>query len=467
MEDAAGMTIRQVDTVAFNSTPGDRGRVVQAVPSTPRSSNMMLQVQRVDGTRVEAKSGDLTIVDRSCLRPGMVVVSASDPGSQLGVVMAAATALDLVRLVEDGGQEAVARGVPATELRRVTGLCLCDYVVSAGGRWLGRVVETYVDVDVLFDDGGRCRVTEADRKLRTVETGYLNGYANTPFYQGRRVVGRRSPVFKASRWLNGSYWKPSYVEGTVAMVKMTGVLVCWLASPDTTGVSAPPAYQQNLDDLIFFSAANIIGTWSVGDRCFFRRNPDDHESSSRGPPTRKGRQMRRRRRRSNRTRQMRFEFERPMSVADTHTTVDVLWQDGTRQRRMPSVALLPFVAKNEHDFFPGQHVRRAVDDDGPQEGVVRSLDCVEQTVRVSWLNNSSDETLSAYHLRRILDHDVFYGNVVVRLDGDAAGDLSWVGRIVHLCDDGQVQVKWGDGNTTEVYASSKLFPASIVFLYTV
>jgi hypothetical protein len=37
------------------------------------------------------------------------------------------------------------------------------------------------------------------------------------------------------------------------------------------------------------------------------------------------------------------------------------------------------MVKNQHNFFPGHHVLRAVDDDGP-EGVVRRLNYVEQTV---------------------------------------------------------------------------------------
>ncbi|TVU17594.1 hypothetical protein EJB05_33638, partial [Eragrostis curvula] len=93
---------------------------------------------------------------------------------------------------------------------------------------------------------------------------------------------------------------------------------------------------------------------------------------------------------------------------------------------------------------------------------------------MSWLKTAErgsevecDETVSAYDLDN--DDYVFYGDVVVRLrtlqtasgstsepaqgsKGTAitAHDLSWVGRVIDLCNDGCVQVKWGDGITSKV-----------------
>ena len=50
------------------------------------------------------------------------------------------------------------------------------------------------------------------------------------------------------------------------------------------------------------------------------------------------------------------EVEFPMVVATTCTTVDVLWQDGTRQHGRPSTTLVPFGIMNEQALFPGEHV---------------------------------------------------------------------------------------------------------------
>ncbi|TVU17597.1 hypothetical protein EJB05_33641, partial [Eragrostis curvula] len=96
-----------------------------------------------------------------------------------------------------------------------------------------------------------------------------------------------------------------------------------------------------------------------------------------------------------------------------------------------------------------------------RHGVVRSVDVGSQTVRVSWLETTtecgggveSDETVSLYDLA-LLDYDdqVFYGDVVVRLQpmetAIAPNDLTWVGYVIDLCDDGCV--KWGNGTTSMV-----------------
>jgi ubiquitin-conjugating enzyme E2 O len=179
------------------------------------------------------------------------------------------------------------------------------------------------------------------------------------------------------------------------------------------------------------------------------------------------------------------EVEFPMTVASTSTSVDVLWQDGTLQRGIPSATLIPFYMMNEHEFFPGQHVvenntagdTNGNDDDATRRvGVVRSVDCKDQTVCVSWFKTGMcpDEarevecidTMSAYDLK--LNHSLHYGDIVVRLlqsdstdDGGSAAldgqkkknaddaDLSWVGHVVDL-PDGHVQVKWGDGSMSMV-----------------
>jgi len=120
----------------------------------------------------------------------------------------------------------------------------------------------------------------------------------------------------------------------------------------------------------------------------------------------------------------------------------------------------------------------------PPAGVVRGLSCRDRTVSVSWLKqqeaampNSGDEILSAYDLGIDGNSSVFYGNVVVRLrHGDSSGgnsmheavvqaqsndrktmgdDLSWVGHVSDLCEDGHVLVKWGNDKTTKVMTRLK------------
>ncbi|XP_073359733.1 probable ubiquitin-conjugating enzyme E2 23 [Aegilops tauschii subsp. strangulata] len=284
----------------------------------------------------------------------------------------------------------------------VGGLSLGDYVVS--GLWLGRVVEVSLDVDVLFDDGAVCRVTDAEsKKLRSAEK------------QARRTPGSTRDS----------------------------------ASPATRMPSSRPLGG-------FTATGNPAVSWAP---------------------------------RTRREARKKTELELPMSVSDTRTTVDVLWQDGTVQHGAPSTSVVPFEIMNEHEFFPGQYVvdnhsATTTTNDGTAQrlGVVRSLNCKDQTVHVSWFKAASgveearedecDDTVSAYDLGRDYDHRAFYGDVVVRLlspgltgSGCATpvqqplarghkniavtSDLSWVGRVVGL-PDGQVQVKWGDGSMSTV-----------------
>ncbi|CAN6343015.1 unnamed protein product [Urochloa humidicola] len=174
----------------------------------------------------------------------------------------------------------------------------------------------------------------------------------------------------------------------------------------------------------------------------------------------------------------------PMAVANTQTTVDVLWQDGTRQRGLPSASLHRIQVRNEQDFFPGQRVVSKMlspvtaDDDSiatdrGRFGIVKSLNYKDQTACVSWTNTapeSSDEVvdtvMSTYDLARSPDHNFLYGYIVVRLrpresavedavsvqgsNKATTDDLSWVGHIVDLCDAQFIHVKWGDGTTSKV-----------------
>ncbi|CAN6329495.1 unnamed protein product [Urochloa humidicola] len=463
MEDAMGQTIRWRDSVMFKQATGahwDCGRVLKSMPPGPE-----VLVQRFDGAQVTLDAGDVVVVDRSYLRAGMAVAPASDRGGGglVGVVTGAATALDLVRLADGGGGEeenappppAVATAVPPAELRRVREFCQGDYVVS--GPWLGRVFEVSLDVDVLFDGGAAvCRVTEASSKLWTLDKDSLNRLTNSLFYPGQRVRGRLRDLW-AARSLKGD-WKPSYREGTVSRVETAAVLVYWVASA-RPGASAAPAHQQNPRDLTFFcSGETNYGFWGVGDRCFFRAPAD---ASGGGDVRRRDRAAlttRRRRRRKpplgakRDRRRAAAELERPMSVSGTRTVVDVVWQDGTRQRGVPSVSLIPFVARRDHDFFPGERVVAGTaapafggegDPARPEEarvGVVGSLSYKDQTVRVSWFKAAAGragepveidchETLSAYDLRRRNSNcDPFYGDVVVRRSGmtgvgDAGGNM--------------------------------------------
>lgn len=156
MKDGAGQNICRHDLVMLNNKSttahhhhrdGESAMVLRSVPGRK------VVVQCVDGTEATEYASDVT--DRSFLHPGHVVLLASDGGGQVGVVTGATTVLDLL---SDNGADDVASSVSPAEVQRVSELCLGDYVVAAGQRWLGRVFELALDVDVLFDGGAAvCR----------------------------------------------------------------------------------------------------------------------------------------------------------------------------------------------------------------------------------------------------------------------------------------------------------------------
>ncbi|TVU48878.1 hypothetical protein EJB05_00159, partial [Eragrostis curvula] len=464
--DAAGQRIYGYDLVKFNKTPsgahGDRGLATKSL------RDKTIRVRCADGSMVVVKACDVTVVDRSAVCRTSVVTSSSattadtDSSSSSGVVTGNTTALDLVRLSTG---EVVARGVSTSEVQRDGELSLGDYVVM--GPWLGQVVEVSLDVDVLFDDGAVCRVTQASRKLRTLDNDLGCGV----FYLGQRVVASSSSVFeenvvfKAARWLKGRPYSRKDEEGTVAKVVVSGVHVYWLASSHLGTertplfqVSAPPTYQCNIQNLTLFSCSGdahlMHQVWVVGERCVFRRSSTSSAQQEDDP-----------------NKSTSAAAAEPLCVANTSTTVDVLWQDGTQQYGVPSASLASLEVWNQHEFVPGQRVVHRDRDDGQCLGVVRSFNYKDQTACVSWIQASKEddedeETLSAYHLDLSSDNHLSYGSVVVRLrptdssptreDGEEEAhreeeeDLSWIGKIVDLRDGRYIQVKWGDGNTSKV-----------------
>lgn len=512
----SGLDLNDLVTFKSKGAHGDRGLVFFRYDDNRPEGNLL--VMYIDGDIEYMDEADLTVADRSYLLPGVFVVSASDPGGQIGVITDVTTRLDLVQRGDSGNvvdpAAVVARGVSPAEVRHVRELCIGDFIVS--GPWLGRVVEAPVNVDVRFDDSAVCRVTGPGEKLAIRPGGGWGRWVtNSSFYPGQRVLARRDhpSAFKSSRWLIGS-WQRAHVEGTVVKVQMVGVLVYWIASAehgtnlDLVQASAPPRWQENPRNLNYFSSSREC-CWGLGDQCYFRSpraesmadlTDDDgpmtkqelgaDEESHRKQLMRKkffklsGRDRKRGKRKD-------AEIERPMTVADTHTTADVLWQDGSRQLGVPSASLVPLEVLNGNTFVPGQRVisRASMDDDGcmsaaasdadaSRYGVVRSVDARDQTVRVSWFRNTADgggqaeydETVSAYDLDFVdYDQDIFYGNIVVRRqqpllsNKDTAVDkLSWLGHAIDLCDDGRVEVKWGDGTTTKV--SLSIYPRCIFFL---
>ena len=177
-----------LDLVSF--TPGrtisrllDVG-VVFPLDGDPPGEFTML---RIDGSLVTKKTDTISIIDRSILYVGQIVTSASDIGGQIGVVTGVTTMLDVVRFNSYCQATKVIKGVTPAGLQRFRVLSLGDYVVF--GHWLGRVVRVSLDIDVLFNDGAVCTVTDAEsKKLQLVEASNYFPQTNTAFYPGVCIV---------------------------------------------------------------------------------------------------------------------------------------------------------------------------------------------------------------------------------------------------------------------------------------
>ncbi|KAH7690018.1 ubiquitin-conjugating enzyme E2 O protein [Dioscorea alata] len=204
-------------------------------------------------------------------------------------------------------------------------------------------------------------------------------------------------------------------------------------------------------------------------------------------------------------------FERALCIVNIRTTVDVAWQDGTKEFGRDSKSIIPIHSPNDHEFFPEQYVVEQASGEGDDSsetkrvGVVRSVNSKERTVCVRWCKPVTrpedtrefdcDEVVSAYELDGHPDYDYCYGDVVVRLapasdsaenaycgspdnesnqqidpteegaaskedsnverqtDKDASGanftSLSWVGNITGL-HEGDIEVTWADGMVSMV-----------------
>ena len=206
MAAAASHDVELLDLVSFGHTLLHHGLVIADADHDSAAVDTF-KLLLADNTIMYKNADDLKVLDRSHLHPGQVVGSASDDDGQLDIVTGVSTVLHLDK--HDAVTHVIV-GVSPSALRRVRSFNLGDFVVS--GSWLGQVVEVSIDVDVLFDDGAVCRVTNAEsKKLKGVDgtvasrnTMYRH-QMNSLLNPGEHVSAPDPcSLFKAARWLNGS-----------------------------------------------------------------------------------------------------------------------------------------------------------------------------------------------------------------------------------------------------------------------
>lgn len=416
------------------------------------------------------KIEDIKVVDRSFMH-GDIVARVSSPMGQTGMV----TNVDLkVDLQLPNGD--VITGIDTKTIRRVRSFVVGDYVIHE--QWLGRVDEIYDNVTVMFEDGAKCKVTCADPdRLVPVSLSPMDD-SECPYYPGQRVKASFTGLLKSARWLKGC-WKPNRTEGTVINVEVDSVVVYWMAAASTGSTSETPGFPaerqtpKNLKRLMNFSHT----TWQLGDRALSPQRFSKKGSCIPGAPSELEAQSdneleaadsteqapdleplevgkstsasgkesavdswvayrRKLKRRFTKHKKKAMKkgdyYETALLIVGTKTKVDVLWQDGTREKEVDTCTLFPVDHVGDHDFWPEQHVmERGSDLDGfdsevgKRAGIVKSVDAKQRTARVRWLSTTihpqkwpsfeKEEVVSVYELIEHPDFDYCLGDVVIRL----------------------------------------------------
>ncbi|WAQ97250.1 UBE2O-like protein [Mya arenaria] len=117
----------------------------------------------------------------------------------------------------------------------------------------------------------------------------------------------------------------------------------------------------------------------------------------------------------------------------TFSTCDVMWQDSTVEKGVPSPELFPIHHLDELEFFPGDFVQDNRGTTGTGYGVVVSSDYKERTVMVKWIQpyqpgtdlkpvESEAVELSVFDVKDHPDFKFRCGSTVLRVGGFEAGE---------------------------------------------
>lgn len=369
---------------------------------------------------------------------GDIVCSSNDPLAQMGRVIDVDISLDL-----ENPRGRLVRDVDSKRITKIRSISAGDFVVL--GPWVGKIDRIVDRVHVLFDDGTKSSfVAIGPEKLVPLHPNLLED-SQFPYYPGQRLRVELPSFPKPAKWLCGGSWTEKCNEGHVSTVEAGLVYVEWLACAVIEGERIPPPQlvedANHLTPLSCFSHTN----WQLGDWCIL---PSD--DSSFDPP----KQVFERTKEAN--------FHDLFVITKIKTKVDVLWQDGSVTKGLESHnGLMPVNVIDAHDFWPHQFVleKGPLDDvnigDNRRWGVVRGVDAKERILRVNWKGKEEqEETISAYELVEHPEFSFSYGDIVFQIDVKKekitdSDCFSSIGTVMGF-KDGNVQVKWATGLTTEV-----------------
>ncbi|CAG9854714.1 unnamed protein product [Phyllotreta striolata] len=139
-----------------------------------------------------------------------------------------------------------------------------------------------------------------------------------------------------------------------------------------------------------------------------------------------------------------------VEVICVESKVNVVWQDGTEEKDIPSTQLYYSISLDDHEFFPGEWV---INDNNPGNGnygVVQSVNYLERTASVKWFTHLENveqpaelaiNEMSVYDLKKHSKF-VFRPRSIVK---SKPAQEDKMGKVIDSCIEGYVKVQWLDG----------------------
>lgn len=505
----------------------------QVGPEVPVGSALVTRLDNGDDAVVPIT--DLEVVDRA-FAPGQLVLSAkpADPNLQSGAIQDIRKTL-IVRRLSKWDETDESFEVPGEQLSFFSDVRVDGYITM--GNWLGVVEYIQEDVYVDFPDGS---VAVVQGHSDSGATQWLEGDdprvsprrnpdAEGFFFPGMKVKAA-ARIWRDASWVRGRYRRQR--SGTVRTTKIINVGVQWMAIRQNLDPASydpqplpPPPDVVPYEDVRPLEAFRSLW-WRAGDRALLTSEvPADEEpwveSSPTVPPTRDERasarpsrsaRVSRRHQRGRlitalrRAREVQSLDEQDvlnapatdpaavLQIVGTRSYVDVMWQDGSLEKDVPSIHLRPNEHPGAYDFWPGLVVGKGGEDADPlpappapapgsvqsapsaggQEetadagrnylsGVVVRALLDEKTAFVRWQKPNSREYMeeeeehSFYDLMTLNGYDMQLGDTVLLTSrepsvqaGAPAGDPRWVGEIVGR-GVGDIKVRWLGGGVSSVF----------------
>ncbi|KAG1675351.1 (E3-independent) E2 ubiquitin-conjugating enzyme UBE2O [Nymphon striatum] len=163
-----------------------------------------------------------------------------------------------------------------------------------------------------------------------------------------------------------------------------------------------------------------------------------------------------------------------VEVLNTRTIVDVMWQDGTREKDIPASELFPVNHVEDHEYFPGDFIVESkdgasVDLSSNLYGVIQSVNFNARIAQVKWMqtqiSSPSDlvpqvvrtEEVSVYDLIEHPDFTFRAQTVVCRI-ADLQSEpqiieeeFSPAGQVISINLSGMVEIEWSNGKRSLCY----------------